>query len=61
MDEVRISDLKQGDYFRMKDSYDAPIWVRNHYDRSSKKYSISRYDDVCHEIFVKGLKLVYVD
>lgn len=55
-----ISKLKKGDLFRFKDDYNAPIKVRNHYDRSSKTYSYSPYDDFCDEHFAKPSRKVFV-
>ena len=55
----RIADLKKGEYFTLFNG--SPVWVRGEYDRSSKKYSCYRFDDVCHERFYNGSKLVFVD
>lgn len=36
MDKTTLKQLKPGTLFRLKDSESSPIWVRDHYDRSSK-------------------------
>lgn len=36
------------------------VWVLNHYDRSTKKYSLSPVDDMNREIFRDGNKLIEV-
>jgi hypothetical protein len=36
------------------------VYKVNHYDRSSKKYSISPVDDIYRETFVKSTRLVYI-
>lgn len=71
MDIRRIKELELGDYFvissksidcnteEVKSS--SSVWVRGSYDRSSKKYSCYKYDDVNHENFFKGDKKVFVD
>lgn len=36
MDKIMLKQLKPGTLFRLKDSESSPVWVRDHYDRSSK-------------------------
>jgi hypothetical protein len=60
MEQVLLKQVKQGEYFRLKDNENAPLWVRNHYDRASKTYSCSKYDDSNHETFLKPIKKVFV-
>lgn len=57
----KIKDLKKGDYFKLQNKETATVYVRGEYDRSSKKYSCYRYDDVAAERFFSGDKEVYVD
>lgn len=54
-----LKQLKQGALFRLKDSESSPIWVRNHYDRSSKTYACYKYEDYNHETFFKGTRTVF--
>lgn len=61
MAKKTIKELAKGEFFRLTDSETAPVWVRSDYDRSSKKYSCYKFDDVCHENFFKGTKVVFVD
>lgn len=61
MKKVRLKDVKEGGLLHLKDSENSPIWVRNHYDRGSKTYSLSAYDDVNREIFRKSNCFVYID
>ena len=56
-----LSKLKKGEYFRLKDSDKAPVWVRGEYVRSERKYSTYKYDDTNHEKFLKGSKIVFVN
>lgn len=36
MDKTTLKQLKPSTLFRLKDSESSPVWVRDHYDRSSK-------------------------
>lgn len=56
-----IRALKKGEYFRLKDSGTAPVWVRGEYSRQAKRYSVHRFDDVNHERLLGGDRIVYVD
>ena len=55
-----IRKLKKGEFFRLKDSDMAPVWIRGEYVPSEKKFSTHKYDDVNHERLCKGETEVYV-
>lgn len=55
-----IRELKKGEFFRLKDSDTAPVWVRGEYMFSEKKFSTYQYDDVNHERLCNGKTKVYV-
>lgn len=55
-----ICQLKKGDFFRLKDSETAPVWVRGEYIREVKKYSTHKFDDVNHEVLRKEDCVVFV-
>lgn len=57
--KISIRKLKKGDFFRLKDSDTAPVWVRGEYVPSEKKFSTCLYDDVNHERLCKGETEVY--
>lgn len=61
METKAIKDLSKGEYFRLKDSDTAPVWVRGEYIRQTKKYSTYLFDDVNHERPRPGTRQVYVD
>lgn len=67
MAKTTIKELKKGDFFRLKEFREdevvnsSSVWIRGDYERSSKKYSCSKFDDFCHENFFRGDKVVYVD
>lgn len=58
MDKTTLKQLKPGTLFRLKDSESSPVWVRDHYDRSSKTYACHKYEDYNHEAFFKGTRTV---
>ena len=43
--ETRVNKVNQGTYFKLKPTDTAPVWVRDHYDKSSKTYACHKYDD----------------
>lgn len=60
MRQTTINKVKQGEYFKLFiDS--TRLWVRNHYDRITKRYSYSPYDDVNKEYFAKASRIVFID
>lgn len=64
MEAKRIKDLKKGEYFTLKPveyPSEKVVWIRGDYERSEKKYSCIKWCDMCHENFMKGDRLVYVD
>lgn len=56
-----LSKVKKGQFFKLKPTEDAPVWVRSDYNRELKKYEIYKYFDVNHYAFRKGNIVVYVD
>ncbi len=56
---VLLSSVKQGEHLRRKPDAKT-TYVRNHYDREPKKYSLSDTEDMNREIFLPGKTLVYV-
>lgn len=55
-----IRQLKKGEFFRLKDSETAPVWVRDEYIPSAKKFSTYKFDNVNHETLRKGETEVYI-
>ena len=47
---LRLKDIKKGETFQRGKT----VYVRNHYDASTKRYSVSKYDDMNSERFMKG-------
>ena len=59
--ETQVNKVNQGTYFKLKPTDTAPVWVRDHYDKSSKTYACHKYDDSNHEKFLKGKRKIYID
>jgi len=59
MKEIKIKDLKAGEFFKRKPDAKG-VFVRGDYDRSSKSFSAHDFDDICREIFIKADKTVFV-
>lgn len=55
-----LKELKKGDFFKLKDSDTATVYVKGEYDRSTKIYSCFKFEDVNDERFFKGSKKVFV-
>jgi hypothetical protein len=58
---IKMNELKKNNeiYFKKKETSNM-VYKLNHYDRSTKSYSCSSVDDICHEVFIKSNKLVFV-
>ena len=61
---MTIKDLKKGDFFTLKNienPTETQVWIRGDYDRSSKTYDCTRFDDICRTRSMKPTATVYVD
>ena len=61
---MKIKELKKGDYFTLRsieNPKESQVYVRGDYDRSSRKYECSRFDDFCSFRLFSGSKEVFVD
>lgn len=55
-----VKKLKKGDFFRLKDSGTAPVWVRDEYQPACRKFSCHKFDDVNQERQMKGDTNVFI-
>lgn len=55
-----LASVPKGGFFRLTNSDTAPVWVRESYDRSDKKYYCRKYDDYNGEHAWSGTKKVWV-
>lgn len=61
MSTIRLGAVKSGGHRYIQFPKQKTVWVLNHYDRSTKKYSLSPVDDMNREIFRDSNTLVEVD
>ena len=73
MKAVLLRKVKKGDYFTLTNKVkfvdDVPysevqskyVYVKGDYNRADKDYTCHKFEDVCHERFLKGDRIVYVD
>lgn len=59
MKKLEIRKVKQGDFFKLSEN--GKVYVRGYYERSCKRYEAYLYDDVNHESFFKGSRIVLID
>lgn len=62
-----IKEIKKGQFFTLiaKAIDETPnekiVWCKGDYDRSTKKWSIYKFSNICHENFAKGNAEVCID
>lgn len=70
MKPVLLKQVKKGEFFALtnnvKQNEDGEVlskyvYVRDAYDRDSKKYEVYKFDDVCNYRYMNGTRIVYVD
>lgn len=54
-----IRELKKGDFFRLRESDTAPVWVRGEYVPALNKFSTYKFDDMNHECPLNGNTQVF--
>ena len=59
MQKIELRKLGRGDLFRIAGNDDAPVWVRDEYDRSERKYLCYKWDDVNHWTYMRSVRAVY--
>lgn len=63
---MKLKDLKHGEFFTRKpllerEARPSQIYIKQDYDRSTKKYWCQRWDDISRGIELKGDTEVYQD
>jgi hypothetical protein len=70
MKPVLLKNVRKGEFFTLTNNvkYNEDgevlskyVYVRDAYDRESKKYEVYKFDDVCNYRFMNGTRIVYVD
>lgn len=61
---MMLKDLKKGDYFTIKPietPTEKQVYIKGDYDRASKNYECTRFDDICESRSFSGNRTVYTD
>ena len=63
---MKLKELKRGEYFTRKAMYEqeakpSQVYIKEDYDRNTKKYWCQRWDDISKGIELKGDTEVYQD
>lgn len=61
---MTLKELKKGAFFTRKpvaEPTEHQVFIRGDYDRETKKYECSRFDDVNDTILLKGRTTVYTE
>ena len=63
---MKLEELKRGEYFTRKPMYEqeakpSQIYIKEDYDRSTKKYWCQKWDDISRGVELKGDAEVYTD
>ena len=60
--KTTLKQLKKGEWFTLKpinNPTEHQVYVKGEYDRTDKKYSVTNWDDINDERFLKGETTVY--
>lgn len=63
---IRIKDLPAGEFFiwgpgNNKEVAEDSVWIREGYDRATKKFIVRKWSDINKEKLIDGERLVFVD
>jgi hypothetical protein len=70
MKPVLLKQVKRGEFFTLTNNvkYNEDgevlskyVYVRDAYDRDSKKYEVYKFNDVCNCRFMNGTRIVWID
>jgi hypothetical protein len=59
MNKTPLAKINKNQFFKLVPTSTAPVYLKNHYDRESKTYSISPVGDYNRESFKKGKMVVF--
>lgn len=55
---AKLSTLKKGELIKRKADAKT-VWIKTHYDKETKTFCLTDFDDVNREIFLKGSTVVH--
>ena len=61
MRATELKKVKEGEFFRLKESDTAPVWIKGYYYKPEKVFEAYKFEDTNKEVFLKGSRLVFVD
>ena len=61
MKKIELRKVSKGGYFRFRDYENSPLWVRDIYDPSCKRYVVFKSENVNGWSLRKGSLMVYVE
>ena len=61
MKKIELRKLRKGDFFHLYDDDNSPLWVRDTFDRSTKRYCVHKYGNVNSWSLHRGTLIVYVE
>lgn len=56
----KLKDVPRGEFVRLYPADSAPVWIRGGFDRRTRRYSLTRFDDLNHELLRRGDFPVFV-
>ena len=60
-----IKEVKKGEYFTLKEEIKEPnesqVWIKSHYNREDKTFTIYNFADINKEKFIKANRKVQTD
>ena len=59
MQAIKLKEVKAGEYIKLA-ADGKTVYVRGDYERTERKYSVTKFDDHCAERFIKGDKVVFI-
>ena len=62
--DTKLKDLKKGDFFTLKYiecPKESQVYIKGHYDRTTKSFSCVKFSDTNSERFIKSDKLVFTE
>ena len=59
MKKIELKKIKFGGLVRLSCSEDAPVWIRDEYDRREGRYICYKWDDVNYWTYMRSARGVY--
>lgn len=64
MEQKKLRELREGEFFTLNDHGEEPdekyVYIRGAYERSERKYEVSKFSDYNATRFLRGDRVVYV-